>query len=394
MYRINDIINGKNKNFYGCKQEILIKLKHLSTEDVEKVFEKVKEALEVSQHVFNDRSRPALRHTKLQVGGPKLGRILKDDLETVRSRVAKELGQRRQAQVRPLSPLHCTSGNTSSASWWGRSDEGGDGYYSDPGSSQSDQSRLSLAQTEPQSLDSALLARVQMLEQRHIEHEQKLEQLVTLCSDLETSNTLLHSALDEKTSHIEQLEKKLEDQRTQISSLKDQLDSSMVALENQRDKIKKLEEVVQRIPSTSRGAQAPPPNSDSEEGLGSISNRLNSIENALTHEFSANFGSQNRADKLDKLVDELKSKIDNLNSGRSQSQPQCTPWQYWKSEACTIIGTSRQGQKSTRTFGCFDDNCPWRNKCVTLNAYINHLKREPHNVNISTNPDMRLLPKV
>ena len=202
MYRINDnIIKGSTTNFYGAKKEILIKLKHLITEDVEKVFEKVKEALEVSQHVFNDWSRPALRHTKLQVGGSKLGRIPKDDLETVRSHVARKLGQRRQAQVRPLSPLHCTSGNRSSASERGRSDEGGDGYYSDPGSSQSDQSKLLLAQPEPQPLGIALLACVEKLEQWHIEQEQKLEQLRTLCSELETSNTLLNSALDKKTSH-------------------------------------------------------------------------------------------------------------------------------------------------------------------------------------------------
>ena len=77
---------------------------------------------------------------------------------------------------------------------------------------------------------------------------------------------------------------------------------------------------------------------------------------------------------LDTLLNELKSKLDDLSSGRSRSQPQCTPWQHWKSEACTIIGTSRQGQKSTRMFRCFDDNCHWRDKCVTLNAYINHLK--------------------
>ena len=45
MYRLNEIRNGNNKNFLGSKKEILIKL---TTEDVQKVFEIVKEALEVS----------------------------------------------------------------------------------------------------------------------------------------------------------------------------------------------------------------------------------------------------------------------------------------------------------------------------------------------------------
>ena len=165
-------------------------------------------------------------------------------------------------------------------------------------------------------------------------------------------------------------------------------------MENQEDKIKKLEAAVQHIPSTSTGGQAPPPNSDLESRLESISDRVKIIEVTLTNEFSSTFGSQNREDKLDTLLNELKSKLDDLSSGRSRSQPQCTPWQHWKSEACTIIGTSRQGQKSTRMFRCFDDNCHWRDKCVTLNAYINHLKREPHGINISTNPDQRCLPKV
>ena len=151
---------------------------------------------------------------------------------------------------------------------------------------------------------------------------------------------------------------------------------------------------MQKIQSISTDGQVPPPNSDSQERFGSISHRLNSIGNALSREFSENFGSVNHEEKLDALLGELKSKIDDLTSERSRSQPQCTPWQRWKSEACSIIGTSRQGQKSIRTFRCHDDNCHWKDKCVTLNAYINHLKREPHNINISTNPDLHWLPKV
>ena len=51
MYRINDNIM-LDKNFFSAKKEILMKIKHLTTDDVEKVFKKVKEALEVSQHML------------------------------------------------------------------------------------------------------------------------------------------------------------------------------------------------------------------------------------------------------------------------------------------------------------------------------------------------------
>ena len=52
MYRIHQIATGaKTLNFFSVKKEILLKIKRLSTNDVEKLFEKVKEALEASQHV-------------------------------------------------------------------------------------------------------------------------------------------------------------------------------------------------------------------------------------------------------------------------------------------------------------------------------------------------------
>ena len=56
MYRIHQITTGKITNIFSVKKEILLKIKHLSTNDVEKLFEKVKEALEVSQHVFNNKT--------------------------------------------------------------------------------------------------------------------------------------------------------------------------------------------------------------------------------------------------------------------------------------------------------------------------------------------------
>ena len=95
---------------------------------------------------------------------------------------------------------------------------------------------------------------------------------------------------------------------------------------------------------------------DSSE-LELISDRINTIEHTFSWEFSTNFGSRDRDDKLGTVLDELKSEIDNL---RSQFPPRTTPWQHWKSKVCTIIGTRLQDQKSTRTFGCFDDSCQWK----------------------------------
>ena len=47
--RLDDLCNGEKKRFFSQRQEIKIKLKRLNTRDVEKLFKKVKEALEVSQ---------------------------------------------------------------------------------------------------------------------------------------------------------------------------------------------------------------------------------------------------------------------------------------------------------------------------------------------------------
>ena len=156
--------------------------------------------------------------------------------------------------------------------------------------------------------------------------------------------------------------------------------------------IRRLEANIQ---NTSSSGQAPPPNSTNLEArLESISHRINVIDSAMLREFSTTFGSQDRVEMFNTLLEELKSKFDDLRSGRSRIPPQCTSWQHWKSKACTIIGTSRQGQKSTRRFKCYDDNCNWKDKYVTLNAYINHLKRDPHNINIALNPAMEYLPKI
>ena len=161
---------------------------------------------------------------------------------------------------------------------------------------------------------------------------------------------LLHSLLDKKSWHIEILENMIHDQSEEFKHC---IQSSMADLENQRANIlRSMDEGIQTIQIyyASRGGQAPLQNSNWEARLESISDWIDSIE---TH-FHLNFP-VNRGNILDTLLDKLKSKFDNVTSGRRQIPPQCTPWQHWKSESCTIIGTRTQDQKSTRKFRCFDE---------------------------------------
>ena len=48
MYRLNDVKNGKVRNMFSSKNEIKLNKKKISTTDLENIFKKVKEALEVS----------------------------------------------------------------------------------------------------------------------------------------------------------------------------------------------------------------------------------------------------------------------------------------------------------------------------------------------------------
>ena len=93
---------------------------------------------------------------------------------------------------------------------------------------------------------------------------------------------------------------------------------------------------------------------------------------------------------LTEKVDELQAQIDDPGP-----QPLLTPFKYWKNEACAIIGTKLQGDTATEPFGCFDEECEWQNRTLTLNAYIQHLKRN-HGINLIDMevPDLEYLPKV
>ena len=145
-----------------------------------------------------------------------------------------------------------------------------------------------------------------------------------------------------------------------IDDQKRQLEAAKVALENQ------IMQATRNI--SGGGGQAPPGPSSS----------------ALEH----------RVESLSGKVDELQAQIDDI--GRSPPQPQETPFQYWKRKACTMLGIDKQGDRSTITFGCFDEECHWQNKTLrTLNAYIQHLKNK-HDINLIDMdvPDLEYLPKL
>ena len=55
------------------------------------------------------------------------------------------------------------------------------------------------------------------------------------------------------------------------------------------------------------------------------------------------------------------------------------------------IGASHSRASPTHEHGCAHAGCNWRNKRVTLQAYVLHLKRK-HGENISDNPDLSFYP--
>ena len=63
----------------------------------------------------------------------------------------------------------------------------------------------------------------------------------------------------------------------------------------------------------------------------------------------------------------------------------------WHEQANVIIGASHSRATPTHSYRCAHAGCDWRNKKVTLQAYVLHLKRK-HGINISDNPDLSLLP--
>ena len=94
------------------------------------------------------------------------------------------------------------------------------------------------------------------------------------------------------------------------------------------------------------------------------------------------------------LESELETVKADLAAVRASPPPQRHPARGWHQRAHGIIGTADSRSAPTHTYECAharNGGCTWRNKRVTLQAYVLHLQRK-HRQNISSTPNMDLLP--
>ena len=211
--------------------------------------------------------------------------------------------------------------------------------------------------TEEKQMLKDILKRVQKLEQKNETNEQKIASYELEIDELKRKNL--------------ELEQANQDLRNYFLARIDEIENS----------------------SGSTYAGAAPPNLSIQ--LRKLEKHVEILSKQIECEFSESFGQVDRDEGLDSVVDELKNTVDNL---RNASQPQCTPWQDWKSEACKILKVHTPGDKTSERFSCFDPRCPYKNKTgITLKAYIMHLKNRKYHYfkdDISKKPELRFLPKV
>ena len=100
-------------------------------------------------------------------------------------------------------------------------------------------------------------------------------------------------------------------------------------------------------------------------------------------------------DSLRREVGQLKTEVNivkaQLASFTSTSPHHRNPARGWHEEARTRIGATDSRSAPTHAYHCAHHGCDWRNKRVTLQAYVLHLQRK-HRVKIADNPDVALLP--
>ena len=102
--------------------------------------------------------------------------------------------------------------------------------------------------------------------------------------------------------------------------------------------------------------------------------------------------------ELIRRCNDLESEVDNVTLQLAQFtiaphllDHHTTLRRGWHEQANDIIGASHSRASPTHKYKCAHAGCNWRNKKVTLQAYVLHLKRK-HGENISDNPDLSLLP--
>ena len=93
--------------------------------------------------------------------------------------------------------------------------------------------------------------------------------------------------------------------------------------------------------------------------------------------------------ELSRRCDQLASQVTRLLAAPRISDQNVR--RGWHDQANARIGAKNSRAKPEKSYGCAHEGCDWRNKKVTLQAYVLHLKRK-HGENISDNPDQNLLP--
>ena len=93
--------------------------------------------------------------------------------------------------------------------------------------------------------------------------------------------------------------------------------------------------------------------------------------------------------ELSRRCDQLASQVTRLLAAPRISDQNVR--RGWHDQANARIGAKNSRAKPKKYYGCAHEGCDWRNKKVTLQAYVLHLKRK-HGENISDNPDQNLLP--
>ena len=98
-----------------------------------------------------------------------------------------------------------------------------------------------------------------------------------------------------------------------------------------------------------------------------------------------------RCNDLESEVNNVKLQLAQFASAPRLLDHHTTLRRGWHEQANDIIGASHSRASPTNEYKCAHAGCNWRNKKVTLQAYVLHLKRK-HGENISDNPDLSLLP--
>ena len=315
---------------------------------------------------------------------PKLSEAKKSAISVLRSEVEYELKHRRQLQAQPAL-AHIALSVTRTPGLLGEGQER-DGYETDPGS----HSSQVLSPTPPcpfeeQSI-SVLLSRMEIFETR----VQKVEHLESRCAQLEATVEILkheNSELRESFSTLKQENAELRESFSTLEQENAELRESFSLLELENTEVREscsnhnvalveLKDSLTQLESTGMSQQTAAPRTSRD-----LENRISHMERAFPMDLI----------ELNDKIEELKSQLDNFEA-RSSSEP-LTRWQQWKKEACRIIGTSNPNAKSQSAFQCHDANCTWKNKRVTLNAYIQHMKRN-HEIILNSNPHSSYLPTV